>query len=724
MNIKKYALSIITISLLVACGNKQTSESTTSNSDFSSSDYSISSSENESSSAKSESESKEESSSTSKESSSESKESSSEQSSSKEEHSSESISSEDISSDASSSSSEEVDPGDLPFTIQDGTILHAFNWSLNNIKNELTNIKNAGYTTVQLSPMQPQKDYYQGEYWGSQWWKLYQPYGFSIAQSNQNVLGNKNDLISLCNTAKEKGVKIIVDVVTNHLAGGSKTSFNGSVKNFEPTIYDNNLCHTYGDWAKDTNLQSIVQGNIGDYPDLKTEDSRVQNRVISMLKEYADCGVDGFRFDAAKHIETPDDGTYASNYWENVISSINSYYENKGLDKPYIYGEILTTCGTGRKYSSYTKYMSVIDNNQGADLLSAVNNGKVSSIKTTYNTGVNADHLVLWAESHDTYSNDTHETTNISSDIINKTYMIQASRKDASSLYLVRPGNSKMGEIGTTDYKKASIRGANLFHNVYAHTNESITTNNGVFINVRGNGDDKGAALVNVANSSTSLKVELPLANGTYKDLITNNKVTVSSGSATVNFTDGGCFLVPEDVDPSSITPTITLESDKEVFANTANITISVNNASESYYQINGGSAVNFTQNASFSVGNGLQNGEITIKVTAKNSHGSASKTITLLKTSLANKSLIIKNVTDTSHAYLIWCWEDGGNGKWYGSTKEGNMLGYDLPYKNYIVVKFSNGTTANNADWNNNLGQTADLKLTEQVIDFKDLAF
>lgn len=714
MNIKKYTLSLIAICLLASCGNTKTSEESTSFSQQSSEIIASSSQQSESQTSSNDESSSEV---TSSESSKE--QSSSEKSSSE---SSETISSsEETSSEASSS--EEINPGDLPFTIQDGTILHAFNWSMNNIKNELTNIKNAGYTAVQLSPMQPQKDYYQG-YWGSQWWKLYQPYGFSVAKDNQNVLGNKNDLISLCSAAKEKGVKIIVDVVTNHLAGGSKTSLNGSVNNFEPTIYSNNLIHTYGQYAKDDNLQSIVQGNIGDYPDLKTEDSRVQSRVISMLKEYCDCGVDGFRFDAAKHIETPDDGTYKSDYWPNVTNAINDYYVGKGLDKPYIYGEILTTCGTGRKYSSYTQYMSTIDNKQATALLTAVNSGNASSIKTTYNTGVNPDHLVLWAESHDTYSNDGKETTNISSDIINKTYMIQASRKDASSLYLVRPGNSNMGEIGSTDYKKASIRGANLFHNVYAHYNESITIKNGVFINVRGNGDNNGAAIININNTATGSNLELPLANGKYKDLITNNKVTVSGGSANISFTDGACFLVPEDVDPTSITPTIELNTDAEVFKNTTNVSISVNNANESYYQINGGSAVNFTQTAAFSIGDGLSNGDITIKVTAKNSHGASTKTIELLKTSLADKSLIIKNVTDSSHSYLVWNWADGKDGSWYGPTKDGNMLGYDLPNKNYIVVKFNSGTTTTNANWDNKLGQTQDLILNNQVIDFSTLHF
>ena len=43
--------------------------------------------------------------------------------------------------------------------VQDGVILHAFNWSYNSIKNNLPAIAAAGYSTVQTSPVQQPKDY-------------------------------------------------------------------------------------------------------------------------------------------------------------------------------------------------------------------------------------------------------------------------------------------------------------------------------------------------------------------------------------------------------------------------------------------------------------------------------------------------------------------------------------------------------------------------------------
>lgn len=44
-------------------------------------------------------------------------------------------------------------------TADGSAILHCFNWSYNNIKANLKDIAEAGYTAVQTSPVQPPKDY-------------------------------------------------------------------------------------------------------------------------------------------------------------------------------------------------------------------------------------------------------------------------------------------------------------------------------------------------------------------------------------------------------------------------------------------------------------------------------------------------------------------------------------------------------------------------------------
>ena len=437
-------------------------------------------------------------------------------------------------------------------TIQDNTVLHCWDWSMNTIKNNLDNIANAGFKTIQLSPMQPQKDYYNGGRWEDQWWKLYQPLGFSIAQVNQNVLGTKDELKSMCDAAEAKGIKVIVDVVANHLAGGDDRSLNGAVRNFEPEIYNQNLIHHLGDKTKeagyDSNSEYIIRGAIGGFPDLQTENSIVQNRVLSLLKEYIDVGVDGFRFDAAKHIETPDDGDYASQFWPTVINGATNYAHFKNLPTPYYYGEILTTPGTRRDFEWYTKYMSVTDNEEGTEAIDSVEKKNPLIISNSlYKTMLPADKLMLWGESHDTYANSWGSTRGSEQADINKAYCIQASRKDASTLYFARPiSNANMGGVGATDYQNAEIKAANVFHNRIMFSPETIHNSNGCFVNERGT---KGIAIVGISNNSNQVTIDLNnIESGSYINLVNNQTITASGHKITVTLSNGVAFLIRSDI--------------------------------------------------------------------------------------------------------------------------------------------------------------------------------
>lgn len=623
--------------------------------------------------------------------------------------------------------SEEIVPTGVPVSensIQDSPILHCFNWSMNNIINKLQDIKNAGFTTIQLSPMQPQKDRYNGN-WRNEWWKLYQPLGFSVAQSNQNVLGTKSDITTLCTKANALGIKVVVDIVSNHLAGGNKTTLNGGVQNYEPTIYSNKLIHTLGQYADDNNLQSIVQGNIGDYPDLKTEDTRVQQRVLSLLKEYIDCGISGFRFDAAKHIETPDDGNYASNYWPTILNGATTYATSKGKSAPYYYGEVLYKAGNGRNISSYTKYMSVTDKSQGSRILNWVINKSSNVPSSSYDIGANGNHVVLWAESHDTYSNDDQETTNVSVDNIQRAYIIQASRKDASALYLSRP-QGDIGNTGATDYNNNAVAAVNQFKVMMSGESESLSYDNGCFINNRGN---QGAVIVPNNNGSSSIKVKIGgLKNGSYTDLTNNKKYTVNNGEVTVNMSSYASVIVNDNYTPSgstSVTPTIQFTNYKKLYSGTQDITVSVKNANQKTYSINGDHQRVLAPNGIIKLPSTLPEGKVKIEVFAKNGDIAISESITIVKSStLVSKDVVVLGV-DTSYSYVCWAWKDNGQGRWYDFTTSSDNIGISLNGNNkFIVVKFAKGTNANNADWGKAIAQTSDLSFTSapQVYDFSEL--
>lgn len=96
----------------------------------------------------------------------------------------------------------------IPDKIQEGVILHCFCWPLKDITAELPNIAASGFAAVQLSPMQAPNPA------GQPWYYFYGPCDYRFYE---NAMGTRADLIELCSKASEYGIKIIEDIVPNHL---------------------------------------------------------------------------------------------------------------------------------------------------------------------------------------------------------------------------------------------------------------------------------------------------------------------------------------------------------------------------------------------------------------------------------------------------------------------------------------------------------------------------
>lgn len=575
----------------------------------------------------------------------------------------------------------------LKDNIQDGVILHAWNWSYDTIKANLADIAAAGYTTVQTSPVQQPKDY--GASYldvSGQWWKLYQPVSFSVAKNSW--LGNASQLKSLCETADQYGIKIICDIVVNHL--GNQTdghNLNAAVATYESEIYNNQgrYFHSYTD-CNDGSIQNVVWGNIG-MPDLNTSDTYVQNRVISLLKECIDCGVDGFRFDAAKHIETPDDGSYASNFWPNVIGTATSYAKSSKNIDLYCYGEILNTPGSGRSFSSYTKYMSIIDNKTSDNCTANIKwNNAANAVSSYYYTGQSANKLVLWAESHDTYMGESgsagiSNTSGISVDIINKSWAIVASRAGASALYFVRPGSAKMGNMGTTNWKSAEVVAVNKFHNEFAGALEYNSSTGSIAVVERyfttGSGNC-GAVLVNVGGSNTVSNVTAnKLSDGTYKDHVSGNTFTVSGGKINGQMSNVGIAVIYNESIPD---PVNTINPAGATFTDTVSVTVGLSNATSGTYKIGNGSQVTYTTSTTFSLGSDMNYGEsVTVYLTATN----GSKT--------TSASYVFNKIDPSSQTTMYF---DPSPCTWFGNSNAVPVVKFDSgSYQTMSTVTYQGKT-------------------------------
>lgn len=566
--------------------------------------------------------------------------------------------------------------------VGDGVMLHAFNWSYNTIKENLPAIAAAGYTTVQTSPVQQPKDYSTSGDVTGQWWKLYQPISFHIAE--QSWLGTKDDLKSLCDEADKYGIKIICDIVSNHIANADETrpdSVSNQVKKYEPEFYKKRRTYTrtYKGDANDSSVQAVVQGHVSKCPDLVTNDTAVQGYIINLLKECIDCGVDGFRFDAAKHIETEDDGEYASDYWKNITTSASSYYTQKTGDDLYIYGEILNNCGADRSYSSYTKYINVTDNRTGDAVLYNVTRGKASTAtNATYKSGVAASNAVLWAESHDTYEGNSgssgfSNTADVSDENVVKAWAIVASRKDSTALFFARPGTALMGGVSTdTTYKSTAVSEINKFHNLFVGQSEKLGSSGDIAYVARGT---SGIVLSNCKGTNASVSISgTGLADGKYTDTVSGTEFTVANGVLTGSIGKTGVAVVYN----GTTTPKAINSVESGSFrGDTMTLTLGLENATSGTYCLDDSTPVKFTGTTSIRIGSDYKPGEtITLTVTATDG----------VKTS----SMVYKYTKSTAQESGVYVFFNPATQK-----------GWSAPYQVYIYDETTNkGTVYKNANW------------------------
>lgn len=566
--------------------------------------------------------------------------------------------------------------------VGDGVMLHAFNWSYNTIKENLPAIAAAGYTTVQTSPVQQPKDYSTSGDVTGQWWKLYQPISFHIAE--QSWLGTKDDLKSLCDEADKYGIKIICDIVSNHIANADETrpdSVSNQVKKYEPEFYKKRRTYTrtYKGDANDSSVQAVVQGHVSKCPDLVTNDTAVQTYIINLLKECIDCGVDGFRFDAAKHIETEDDGEYASDYWKNITSSASSYYTQKTGDDLYIYGEILNNCGADRSYSSYTRYINVTDNRTGDAVLYNVTRGKASTATNAkYKSGVAASNAVLWAESHDTYEGNSgssgfSNTADVSDENVVKAWAIVASRKDSTALFFARPGTALMGGVSTdTTYKSTAVSEINKFHNLFVGQSEKLGSSGDIAYVARGT---SGIVLSNCKGTNASVSISgTGLADGKYTDTVSGAEFTVANGVLTGSIGKTGVAVVYN----GTTTPKAINSVESGSFrGDTMTLTLTLENATSGTYCLDDSTPVKFTGTTSIRIGSDYKPGE-TINLTVTATDG-------VKTSSMAYK--YTKSTAQESGVYVFF--------------NPATQKGWSAPYQVYIYDETTNkGTVYKNANW------------------------
>ena len=420
-------------------------------------------------------------------------------------------------------------------------ILHAWTWSFNTIREHLQEIKDAGYTIVQTSPI---NECYVGDGGGRQlfgkgkWYFHYQPTDWTIGNYQ---LGTRDEFKAMCAEASKLGLRVIVDVLPNHTVidrSHINARLDSAVGGRE------NLFHANGLWEifDYNDRYQCTTGQMGRLPDVNTENPDFQYYYMQFVNDVLACGARGFRYDTAKHIGLPSDPldpkSKQNDFWDVAMGR----KPVKGLslavprDQLFIYGEVLQDKNVPEK--GYAEYFDLTASNYGWVLRNVLNkhNAKADNL-LTWHSSVDPAHLVTWVESHDTYCNE-HVSAGMPDELIRLGWVFLTARQWGTPLFYSRPhgstrenywGDNEIGKVGNDEFKHPVVRAANEFRHRFASEPENIIlSENGKQIIVeRGS---KAAVVINLDEQAADVSLGVSIANGKYTDTVTKQRFQVKKG--------------------------------------------------------------------------------------------------------------------------------------------------------------------------------------------------
>ncbi len=233
-------------------------------------------------------------------------------------------------------------------------ILHAFDWPYSLVAKRASEIHQAGYKAVLVSP--PMKSAKNNK--GTEWWQRYQPQDYRVID---NQLGDTQSFHHMVDVLKALGVHVYADVVFNHMANESKRRLDlqypssECMKEYqkasryyskqvlfgdlsEPLFSEDDFVEAFGikDWKDKWQVQNgRITGGPHDQglPTLR-DSEHVVDMQQSYLKALKKMGVKGFRIDAAKHMTI----THLKKVWTEEI-----------IKDTHIFGEIITDGGSTKE---------------------------------------------------------------------------------------------------------------------------------------------------------------------------------------------------------------------------------------------------------------------------------------------------------------------------------------------------------------------------------------
>ncbi|ATO39558.1 hypothetical protein BP20092_02160 [Bifidobacterium pseudolongum subsp. globosum DSM 20092] len=511
--------------------------------------------------------------------------------------------------------------------MRDGATLHTFMWSFQTIKEHMEEIAQAGYTSIQINNVSAVKDNSElgkGN-WYLNWYYIYQPINTTIGNY---ILGSEDEFKEMCDIAHQYGVRVIVDAVANH--------FTSDWEVIDPSWQNKEYFHPQAPINDYNDREDCTQHTLTGLWDLNTQNGEVAQRMAEFYRKVVADGADGFRYDAAKHIELTNEFG-GSQYWNTILPN----------GAQYQYGEVLQD-----KNVRETDYAAMFNDSSingggvtasdyGQEMRNSMNDRSVNTrFFTDFRLNAPVNQLVTWIESHDNYCD--RQSEKFTEQQVRTAWATMNARGKAMTLFFNRPyasggtqewfsEKSKIGDVGSDDWKQPGVVASNHFRNAMVGNDENIQNCGGdhcVMVErfkSDGNASNDGVLVATTDRGSQDLAgMSTKLDNGTYKDEVSGSTITVSGGkitSGSVEANTVAAFYTPKvDTTPISSAEAMPNKGD---FEDTKDITLRSFNMANASYTTSEGASGSFNDGDIITIGAGSAGGaNVTVTVTGTGNNG------------------------------------------------------------------------------------------------------
>ncbi|MFJ9037548.1 carbohydrate-binding module family 20 domain-containing protein [Streptomyces sp. NPDC102406] len=410
-------------------------------------------------------------------------------------------------------------------------IANLWSWNWKSVAKECTDVLDpAGYGAVQVAP--PEESLKQTDYL---WWDVYQPYSYSL----DSRFGSAADFKSMIDTCHAAGVEVYTDAVINHTAAQTGTGYAGTrignkydTPDFDPADSDD-CTKTIANWGDQHEVQHC---ELLGMPDLDTSEPGVRAKIVGFLNKQIDLGVDGFRVDAAKHIDAAD-----------MRAMVGALHTTKAGDAPYITQEVYP--GNPPALGDYYASGDVLDFTYAAAMKAQFGGGDIANLASfgsSWGLANEADSN-SFVTNHDTERNGYSLSYKDGATAVLANVFHLARGYGRPSVYAAwnfgqsdeAPPNSG-GFVSDTNCssgwtcldRDTAVSGMIAWHNAVAGA--SVAHWQSPASNVIGFSRGGGFVALNNSSSAHTYTYTTGLADGTYKNVIDGGatSVTVSGGRA------------------------------------------------------------------------------------------------------------------------------------------------------------------------------------------------